>query len=252
MRARDPDGRRRRRPRGFGDRGKDVDQSDRDPDAGPRAARTRKLHEERHADRLAVKEDAVLVLAVVAEPLPVIRGEHDDRAVVETALPQVSEETADRCVGRGDLSVVGARRVLGAECLRRNVGSVRLVEVKEEKERLSRVGLREGFKTLYGLGARPLVRRVRSEHVVVKVETGIEPTIATEGEGGDGRARRVAARLQHRRECRMRTRQPVPHVVADAVLRRQEPGQERRVRRKRQWRRAVRVLENDRVARERV
>ena len=41
------------------------------------AARSRQLHEERHVQVLAVEEQAVLVLAVVAEPLAMV-GHHDD------------------------------------------------------------------------------------------------------------------------------------------------------------------------------
>ena len=68
----------------------------------------RQLEDQRHLERLAVEEDAVLLLAVVAQPLAVVGEEDDDRPVVDPLLLQLGEQVADDRVGGGDLAVVGA------------------------------------------------------------------------------------------------------------------------------------------------
>ena len=49
----------------------------------------------------------MLLLAVVEEPLAVVREQHDERVVVAAELAQPVEQGADGGVGRGDLAVVG-------------------------------------------------------------------------------------------------------------------------------------------------
>ena len=88
------------------------------------------LDDQRHVDRLVVEEQAVLLLAVIAEAFAVIRQQHDRRSVVELMRLQVVDEAADDLVGVGDLAVVG--RVL-REARRRRVGLVRLVEMQEQE-----------------------------------------------------------------------------------------------------------------------
>ena len=71
-------------PDASADRREDVDQLDRGPTRpAERAPSFGQLHEERDLEDLAVEEDAVLVLAVLAEPLAVVREEDDERPVVE-------------------------------------------------------------------------------------------------------------------------------------------------------------------------
>ena len=60
-------------------------------------------------DRLVVDEQAVLLLAVIAEALAVIRQQDDRRSVVELVRLQVADQPADDLVGVGDLAVVRRR-----------------------------------------------------------------------------------------------------------------------------------------------
>ena len=83
--------------------------------AGPRAAG--QLHQQRHLDRLAVEEDAVLVLAVLAQPLAVVGEQDDQRAVVDPELSQLGDQVADHRVGGGDLAVVGGLAASAGEGL---------------------------------------------------------------------------------------------------------------------------------------
>ncbi len=80
----------------------------------PARAEPGQLDEQRDVERLAVEEDAVLLLAVLAQPLAVIREQDHDRAVVEAAAPQLPDEVAHDRVGRRDLAVVGARSRSGS------------------------------------------------------------------------------------------------------------------------------------------
>src|SRR6185295_7634239 len=133
----------------------DVDQADRrsDPAAGEPAVR--ELEDQRHLERLAIEQDAVLLLAVIAEPLAVIGKEHDDGPIVETQALELVEEPADDSVRRRDLAVVSVR-IAGAERLGRLVRRMRLVEVKQEEERFALARLDPIESEPRGLPSRPL------------------------------------------------------------------------------------------------
>src|SRR5262249_46328207 len=95
----------------------------------PRAA-----DDERHVHRRVVDEDAVRLLAVLAEALAVI-GERDDERVVEDAASgEPLDERADRAVHERDLAVVRAIAELTVERRRRLVVGVRIVEVEPGEE----------------------------------------------------------------------------------------------------------------------
>jgi hypothetical protein len=57
--------------------------------------------------RLAIEEDAVLLLPVVAQAFAVVGRERDDRAVVERGGAQLVQQPAHQLVRIRDLSVVG-------------------------------------------------------------------------------------------------------------------------------------------------
>ena len=130
------------------------------------------LHQERHLDRLAVEEDAVLLFAVVAEALAVIGEQDDEGSVVEPEPAQAIEERAHRGIRGRHLAVVGIG-VRGAPRLGRLVGGVRLVQVEEEEDRTPRrraqVLERDGDRLRTGplelpqglLGCAPRCRRPR-------------------------------------------------------------------------------------------
>src|ERR1019366_7584747 len=83
---------------GLPDRRHDVDELHRNRHVRSREGRLLltvfpgELHEKWDLNGLAVKEHPVLALAVVSEPLTVVREEHDHRTVVEASRLQVFEE----------------------------------------------------------------------------------------------------------------------------------------------------------------
>jgi hypothetical protein len=223
------------------DRRGDVDQADvaAYPLAGARAAG--EFGHERHLDRLAVEQQAVLVLAVVAQPLAVV-GEQDDQSpVVDSAPVELGEKPADEIVGSGDLAVVGVG-VARLHHRRRAVRSVRLVEVQEEEERPLSDPIEKTQRRVDGLAAGPFggavdpgsarARGSGSCRCIVEVEAGGDPGALRQNLRRDGCASGVAqvaqALLQERGARRV---DGETDVVAHAVRRRQEPGEERGVRR---------------------
>ena len=212
----------------------------------------RQLHEQWHVDRLAIEQDPVLRLAVVVEPFAVVRDEHHQRLVVAAELAQPLEQLAERRVGRRDLALV--RRAVARELVRRGCpGRVRLVEVDEEEEGPAAHAAQPGERARHG--RRPValhladgLRAGGRHHLVVGVEALVDARGATQHERRDGGPRRVAPRAQHGGERLVLRLELVADVVAHAVLRRQQAGEQRGVRRERERRVAVRVLEHDRVA----
>ncbi len=139
------------------DRRDDVDQCDIAPHALAGTRGAGELHDQRHLDLLAVEQQAVLVLAVVAQTLAVVGEQDDERALVEPAAIELGEEIADQRVGGGDLAVVGVG-VARAPGFGWAVGRVRLVEMEQEEERPA-AGLGEKSRSPRRPPRRPAVRR---------------------------------------------------------------------------------------------
>jgi len=115
------------------DRREDVRELDRSADGRSGKGLPRQLDDERHLDRLAIEEDAVLLLPVVAEPFAVVGEEDDERPVVDPQLLQLVEKRADDAVRGRHLRVV-AVGILRPVRLRRLVGRVGLVRVEKREE----------------------------------------------------------------------------------------------------------------------
>jgi hypothetical protein len=183
----------------------------------------------------------VLLLAVVPQPLAVIRHQEDRRLLVETEVAQPSQQLAHHPVGGGDLAVVG-RLVARGERLRRFVGQVGLEQVEEEEERAPGHRSQPGEGGRQGLGAtaRNAAQRhpgARGNAVVVEVEAGAETTVLPQDRG---------------RQEAFRRGQVIALVVSHTVHGRQAAGQHGDVRRQSQRRVAVGPLEEQRVAPQRV
>ncbi len=194
----------------------------------------------------------MLVLAVVAKALAVVRKENHDRAVVQSPLLQEPQEPSDDLVGAGDLSVVG-ERVPASEGLGRLVGRVRLEEVQEREERLVsppadplRQKRRRLVAAALDAGER-LVDLRRLDGVLVELETARDARRVREHDRRDGAARRVALLREIGRQRRGGRAEGIPEVVPHAVLRRQQTREDRRMRRQRQGHVGVRVLVQDSV-----
>ena len=174
-------------------------------------------------------------------------------------LPQPAEQASHHLVGVGDLGEVGLVRVARGEGLGRVVGRVRIVEVDpgEEALRAHRFEPRERVRhhlvalLLDGAERDHLVLR-EIELVRVDVEALAEAPLALEHPGRDERSGREAALAQPLRERHLGVVEEEAAVVAHAVMGRDEPGEDRRVRRERERNGGGRVVEDDAVARERV
>ena len=237
------------------DGGSDVDVLDRRADAAGRIA-ARQLDDERHVHRRVVEEQAVLLLAVIAETLAVIGQQHDRRLLVEGRRAQPIEQASDDLVRVSDLAVV---RFVRRETRRRGIGFVRLVDVKEQEERLAAVAggqppLRGGQRVLsvaLHLADRALARRRRQLAVV-----GVEPLVQADGGaqhvGRHEPGRRPAALLQRPLHEPLSRLDGEADVVADAVFEGEQAGQDARVRRHRLRRVRIGALEDRPLRGERV
>ena len=151
---------------------------------------------------LAIEEEAVLVLAVLAEALPVVGGHHHDRAVQEPAAVELVQQPPDELVRVGDLAVV---RILRAVSLRRRVRRVRLVEVQEREEPR---GPRPSIQCASAsaavapsrCGALNAVRRGAFDGVFVEVEPLRDAGRTREDERRDRRPGAPSRRLEQPRE----------------------------------------------------
>ena len=191
----------------------------------------------RHLQRFAVEEQAVLGFAVIAEPFAMIGDDRDDRAVEDAARWRPSEKAPDELVGVRDLAVVGrSHRVRG----RRRVRRVRLVEVQEHEQRA-----RSRARRATPPAPRPF--RAVALRVGQRLPAPRDRQRIVE-ESNPRRCRSGAAARTPRPRRRSRSRRPsaatracaplvgdgVADVVANAVMRRQPAGEQRRVRRQRE------------------
>ena len=200
-------------------------------------------------DVLGVEQHAVLLLAVVAQTLAVIGEQDDERAIVDAEGAELVDQFTDDAVRGRNLAVVG-QRVARAIGLRRLIGGVRLVQVKEQEEWLAGGGAEPRLHGVERLLPGPLQAAepgagAKLDGVLVEIERRREPGLALEHEGGDPGACRIAGVLQHLRQegqlvpGDLRGVEPVADVVAHAVRRGQQAGQDRAV--GRQGQRCVRV-----------
>ncbi len=219
-------------------RGDDVDRAHRSTVELPGGEQPWHPQNERNLDRGVVDEDRVGLLAVLAEALAVIGGDHDESSPGEPERVDLVEQDAEPAVGRGDLGVVrrGGAQAVGD---RRFVGLVRVEEVDPEKEppraSLGRPVVQPGGGATGGLGGRPVadheeLRLVLGvEVVVIAVEALVEPETAVEHDRGDESLGVEADGLQAFGEGHRSGAQGVGAVVANPVRGWKEPRQDRRV-----------------------
>ena len=91
-------------------------------------------HDPRHMEGRIVHEQPMLVLAVISEPLTVVRQKNDDGAVEDVMVLQVRDRLADDRIGICDLAVIRAVSVASAVRLGRRVGCVRIEQVEPDEE----------------------------------------------------------------------------------------------------------------------
>ncbi len=186
---------------------------------------------------------------MLAEHLPVIAGDDDQRRVVQAQLLQTLDHAPDAVVGVGDLARVGIAGEPRRKGLRRRVVGVRVVVVQEQEEPLVRVLLQplqcEAARLLPpALTDGQLLVRIL-EAVFVVLEALVESGLGIQDEGADDGARREAAPAENLGQRFARVPQLVVEVVADAVTGRNGAGQHRAVSRQRHRNGGVGVPEDD-------
>ena len=185
--------------------------------------------------------------------------EHEDRAVPGARALEPRDEPADHLVGVGHLAQVLLPRVAGRERLGRLVGRVRVVEVDPGEELLRLHALEPLEREVHHLVAllldgaevHDLVLR-QVEAVGVVVEALADPPLRVQHPGPDEGARRPATLPQALGERRQLLLDEEAAVVADTVPRRDEPGEDRRVRGQGERHRGRGLLEQDALGRQRV
>ena len=185
-------------------------------------------------------------LAVLPEPLAVVRGHHDHGVPQQAPGFERLSQPSDLPVDRGDLAHVGLAAVALRERGRRVVGRVGVEVVNEQQERGAKV-LGSGQGRVGHLPRRSLrdgQAAARRLHVVVGFEAPVEPVLPIEDRGPHDRGGVVAGRGELLRQGRHVRGDPVDPVVAHAVPPGQCAGQDRRVRGQRDGDRRQRPLEH--------
>ena len=235
----------------------EIDVTDRGLNPAAAESGFRQPHDQRHPSRAVVDEEAVEVLAVVAEPFPVVGCDHQKGPLEQASGLERLAQSSDQAVRVGDLRVVGPLRIARRERLGRLVGVVRLEQVQPQEERRARhlvepgLGLPDRLRppTLDGRQIQH-ARILDLELVVVAVEAPVDPPPPVQDEGADeasGAAARGGEILGQRRQPLV---QRIADVLADTVNRGVDAGHDRAVRGESEGHRRHRVLEQDALARE--
>ena len=239
------------------DGGGDVDRPNHVSHSPPSHRFVGRAEDEGNAGRCLVDEEAVAGLPVFAEALAMVADRDDDRVSGPVVVIEPLEEAADLGVHVGDLAEVGTVPVALGPRLRRFVWRVRVVVVDPGEE--ARIGgLVEPRQRGVGyLAGRPLDLVERHAHGVVDVEV-VEVVVEALGD--------PPLRVEHERRHEAAGAQPlvaqdlgqddvlvveveaavVPNPVRGRIL----PGEDRRVRRQRQRRHRLRLLEQHPLSRQ--
>ncbi len=161
-----------------------------------------------------------------------VSGDRHRGGAGEAAAVELLEEPADLLVDGGDLAVVRPAGVALAEGIRRLVGSVRVVEVDPEEERPLVVLPEPGKGPVHDLAAGPFrlqnhgLARSALDLVVVDLEAVGEAEAAVEHEGADEGAGAEPLAGEHGGESRLVAREGARAVVAQSMVKRQQPGEQ--------------------------
>jgi hypothetical protein len=196
----------------------------------------------------------VLAFPVVAQTLPVIGEQDDQRRIVQPTRTQRGQQLADDLVGVGDLGVVGifVARSPRLGCV---VRGVRIEQMHEQKKWLGGIdAVQPAPCSVDGAVASPLgegsgARCGRlGEIVIVRLEPLSDSRRATQHRRGNESGTTVAGIAEDLGQGHVSVAELEPFVVPNTVLRRKQAGEQARMRRKRQWTVAVGSLEKHRVA----
>src|SRR5450432_4001737 len=107
-------------------------------------------------DGFVIKKNTVMLLAVFAERLTVVRHNSDQAAVEKISLPQLRQQPSDNRVGVSDLPVVRGRPVSRLVWLWRRIGIVRIVKMNPKKKGPGWMFVEPGHGTTQDLFPAPL------------------------------------------------------------------------------------------------
>ena len=174
----------------------------------------------------------MLRLAVIVQPLTMIRDDGDDRGPEQAAGVQPLEKPADQLVGVRDLAVV---RIGHSMARRRRIGRVRLVQMKECEDRTARVSVDPAGQRVHrdpAVALRVGERFTGSgdlNPVVEEIEPAIDAGLMAKNVCGHGTAGGVAGRLEPAGERALIRFERVANVVADTVTEGYETREQRRM-----------------------
>ena len=193
----------------------------------------------------------MFLLAVIAEPLAVIRQQHDRRAIVELMGLQILHQPADDLVGVGDLAVVRARTARSAPAARtacaarRDAGTETTRDVPIESSQCSAIDSESPpSRCTWPIDSSGEFGGISPSK---KSKPLTDAGFLAQHVGRDDAAGGEAALAQHLRQEPFAGVDGEPHVVADARLERQPAGEDGGVRRQRLRRVRIRALEDDAV-----
>ena len=215
----------------------------------PRREPVRLVQDQRHAKRRLVGEQAVRHLAVLAERLAVIGGEHHERVASSLRVQHRLQEGPERSVDRRHFAEIWRVAIPRRIRLGRRVREVRLVHVDpRQPRRPRRAGGRgrgrilapdplerggDGVRTAALRDAERDVRLVLRKPIVVDVEAARQTEAGVERKSADEGAGPVVAPAHQRRERLDGGREPEAGVLAHAVAEGVQTGEDVRVRRQR-------------------
>ncbi len=188
--------------------------------------------------RRLVGVQAVRLLAVLAQRLAVIAGDHDQRRRLGTGEKR-RQQRRQVAVGRGHLAKVGVGGEARGIRLGRLVGGVRIEQVDPHEAAPAALPLPPGERrghhlVALALGEQELVGAAPlGVVIVVDVEAAVESEPGIERVGADESAGGIAGGMQHGRQRRHAGGHAKALVVAHPVLEGVEAGQDVGVRRQR-------------------
>ncbi|MFO0980451.1 MAG: hypothetical protein U1E76_01690 [Planctomycetota bacterium] len=204
----------------------------------------RAAEDEGHVQRRLVDQMAMGVLAVLAQALAVVGGDHHHRVLELAARAQMIEQATQLVIEECDLAIVGPGRELLAERRGWIVWRMRVVVVCPQEPR-PRIGVLQPRDGAVG----DLIGAPFGAHGIVAVEALVETVARRERHARNHRAGAIAGSAQHVGDRGRAFLEPEDAVVAHAVRERPQRREDRRMARQRGGHLRDRVLEQHSGAR---
>ena len=182
----------------------------------------------------------MVVFAVFAEALAMIGRKYDKGSMYNPAVCQVREEIAENPIHVSQFRTVTPLAAAQSRITWKIIRRVQVIKMKEQKEWRTAILIQPAHRCRSYLSCRPLEIAdvnggliVKLERAVVNIESAAQSETAVQHESSDECSRPVSGTLQDSGQSR-----PGPEgdaVVFYAIFERIGGGEQRRMRRKRQW-----------------